>query len=216
MFIIRYIVQHIVIATLCVSSFGVLAQSSLGGLLRAVDDGDLRTVAASLDRGLDPNTTDATGNTILMLSARAGHGELVSLLISRKADVNRRSPAGDSALMMAALRGDVDIARRLVAAGAEVNLTGWAPLHYAAFGGHSEVAGLLLEKGADKDALAPNGYTPLMLAARGGHVEAARVILHRDPDVKYRSSDGATAMSVARSKGMPEVVEMLKRAGAVE
>ena len=62
--------------------------------MKAVNDGDAKTVAALLAQGLDPNTTDSVGNTVLMTAVRLGHQELVSLLIDRKASVTRRNPFG--------------------------------------------------------------------------------------------------------------------------
>ena len=185
-------------------------------LLKAVTQGDAKAVGDYLARGLDPDTADPDGNTILMIAARLGHQELVSLLISRKAGVGRRSPHGDTALMMASLKGHLAIAKLLVANGAQVSHPGWTPLHYAAFEGRSEVIRFLLEKGADKDGPAPNGFTPLMLAARGGHLEAARTLLHEDANVAIRGPIGETALSIAKGRKEVELESLLRRAGAVD
>jgi ankyrin repeat protein len=54
-------------------------------------------------------------------------------------------PKDESPLMMAALKGHTALARKLIARDADVNKPGWAPLHYAATGGHLEMMELLLE-----------------------------------------------------------------------
>ena len=75
----------------------------------------------------------------------------------------------------------------------------------------------LLDKGADKNAVAPNDYTPLMLAVRNGHEDAARALLYGDPDVNYKApSTGETALALAVKKGAVPVIELLKRAGATQ
>jgi ankyrin repeat protein len=102
----------------------------------------------------------------------------------------------------------------LVERGAPVSHAGWAPLHYAAFEGRAVVVSYLLDKGADKNALAPNGYTALMLAARGGHTEAAKMLLYEDVDVSIAAPGGETAMSITKNRKDPELEELLKRAGA--
>lgn len=211
----RYVLQVIVVTLLSVFSTAPLSQS-MEDMLRAVENGEIKTVSGWLDRGLDVNTTDKLGNTILMLATRFGHRDMVTMLIERKAQVQRRSPAGDSALMMASLRGDVAMMDVLVKAGAEINHDGWTPLHYAAFEGSAEAARYLLSKGAEKNAVAPNGYTPLMIAARNGKAEAAKVLLYEDPDVNFRTESGDTALKIARERGMRELVGLLQRAGAVE
>jgi hypothetical protein len=186
-------------------------------LLRAAELGDISGVERLLDRGLDPNTVDAKGNTLLMIAARNGNRELAWSLIRRKASAAKRNQFGDTALMMASLRGDREIARMLIEfGGAEVKHSGWAPIHYAAFEDRPEIIRYLIAKGADKDAVAPNGYTALMLAARGGHIEAARVLLYEDVDVQVRGPAGETALRIAREKNHTELAEMIKRAGGVE
>jgi ankyrin repeat protein len=196
-------------------AFGVQAQS-FDELLKAVEGGDVKTVAGFLDRGLDPNTTDTSGHTLLMTASRLGHLELARLLIARKASVTRRSVQGDTALMFASLKGHVEVANLLVTHGAQLQHDGWGPLHYAAFEGRAEVIRMLVSKGAPKDGLAPNGYTALMLAARGGHLEAARALLYEDADVSIKAPDGLTALAIAKGKGTKELEELLRRAGAVE
>ena len=125
----------------------------LDQLLKETDKGDAQAVAALLDRGADPNSTDPTGSTLLMIAARQGHDAVVKLLIDRKADLARRSPAGDSALMLASLKGHLGSVKLLVDRGAPLSHSGWAPLLYAAFEGHAEVIRFLLDRGADKNAM---------------------------------------------------------------
>jgi ankyrin repeat protein len=186
-------------------------------MFSAVEAEDIDAVRKLLNQGVDPNTTDSKGNSILMIAARQGSDQIVALLIARRANVGQRTSFGDTALLMACLKGDETVVRRLLDAGGELNpKQGWAPLHYAAFAGHAGVAKLLLDRGANKDAVAPNTYTALMLAARNGKSAVAKVILYRDPDVNYRSGSGQTALKIARKNDMKELEELLVRSGAVE
>ena len=196
---------------------GAASAQTLEDSLRAALEGDLVTVQRLVERGTSPDTSDQEGNSLLMLAARAGHVAVVSYLLARKATVNARSRFGDTALLAASLKGHVEVAKVLLAGGAELNPPGWTPLHYAAFEGRAEMVKFLLDKGAGKNAVAPNEYTPLMLAVRNGHEEAARALLYGDPDVNYKTRvTGETALILATKKGAAPVVELLKRAGAVE
>jgi len=193
------------------------SQTAYERMIQAVEDGEFKEVKLLLDRGMDPNTTDPRGNSILMIAARKGEAEIVSLLVKRRANVGQRSPLGDTALLMASLNGDLRVIRTLLTAGGELNpKQGWSPLHYAAFAGKADAVRLFLDVGAEKDQPAPNGYTPLMLAARNGHLEAAKAILYADPDVNFRTQDGQTALRIARKGDMKELEALLVRAGAVE
>jgi uncharacterized protein len=211
----KLIIQAIVFNALSLIPLASFGQS-YEAFLRAVEEGDAKVVSEYLGKGIDPNTSDRGGHTALMIASRLGHESLVALLVERKADLLRRSPQGDSALMMASLKGHLGVARILVDRGAPVKQDGWAPLHYAAFEGRDQMVRYLLDKGADKDALAPNGYTALMLAARNGHAEVARILLQEDADFRVSSPDGATALRIARARNDSMLVELLRRAGAAD
>ncbi len=191
-------------------SFG----QSLDEIAKAVEDGKTAEVGSLLDRGLDVNTSDRDGNTLLMLAARFGHRELTALLLSRKADLGRRNRYGDTVLMMASLKGDLTVVKTLVEAGADLKTIGWSALHYAAFGGSSAVVNYLIAKGANKNAVAPNGYTPLMLAVRDGKEEAVKALLFEDADANFKNPAGETALLIAQRREKKDLVELLKRAGA--
>ena len=208
--------QYIVFMSFIVTYSSVQA-AAYDDLLRAAEMGDASGVERLVARGLDANTADAKGNTILMIAAREGHKDVVWTLVRRKANANRRNQYGDTALMIASLRGDREIARMLIEFGnAEVKHSGWAPIHYAAFQDKPEMIRYLIAKGADKDAPAPNGDTALMLTARSGHDDAARALLHEDVDVNARNPDGQTALRIAKLGKHTAVVELLTRAGGVE
>jgi hypothetical protein len=194
---------------------GATFGQSLDQLIQAVNDGNVQSVKALLDRGLEPDSADSNGNTALMIASRLGHKDLVALLVSRKASVSRRSSFGDTAINYAALSGHLEIVKLLADHGAELApATGWGPLHYAAFENRAEVVKYLIQKGAPKDALAPNGFTALMLAARGGHLAAATALLHEDADLGIKGPGGETALSIATARKDEPMIRLLKRAGA--
>lgn len=210
----RSLAYLFVCTSLSYSSAGY--SQALEDTLRAALEGDVVTLQKLLDRGTSPDTSDADGNTLLMLAARGGHMKAAELLVSRKASVQQKSKVGDTALMAASLKGEIPMAGFLLGLGAELNPPGWTPLHYAAFEGRAAMITFLIGKGANKDAPAPNEFTALMLAIRGGHEEAARALLYSDPDVGYKTRGGETALKLAVQKGYMPMVELLKRAGAKE
>ena len=157
--------------------------------------GDLRQVRKWLDAGLDPNALADHIGTGLMVAAWRGDIPMMELLVARGADVNRANALGERALMHAAWRGNIDAVRWLLAKGARVNSEPmhWSALHYAVFGGHRDVAALLLERGADLNARIANGSSVLMMAVYEGHEQLARELIARGADrsVKNDRGDGA-------------------------
>lgn len=211
---VRIVIYIAVLTSLFV--FSSAQAQSLEESFRAALGGDLGIVKSLIERGNSVDSSDADGSTLLMLASREGHTRVVEYLIGQKAAVNRRNKFGDTALMAACIKGKLEVAKLLLEHGAELNPEGWTPLHYAAFEGRTEVLKYLIDKGANKNAVAPNGFTALMLAVRGRHAETARAMLYADPDVNLRTESGETALKLAKEKGDAGLVDLLKRAGAVE
>ena len=67
--------------------------------------------------------------------------------------------------------------------------------------GHYETSKLLLEHGADINAVNPEGKTPLMLAAVFNHADIVDLLLINSADAYAKSADGLTALALARAMG---------------
>lgn len=199
---------------------GIQAAAAFAGvyddLLKAIEDNNTEEVTSILKRGMDVNTVDKSGNSLLTLAVQKENIVLVRFLLDHRARVRVRNQYGDTPLMLASLRGNLEIAKLLAAAGAEINHPGWTPLIYAAFEGHAKVVDFLIKQGAQVNALAPNQATALMLAARNGHAEAVKLLLDANANTNIATPDGATAIKWAKESGHTKVVELLKKAGANE
>jgi uncharacterized protein len=188
---------------------GSAVANSYEDSLSSAQRGDTRQLVDLLNRGVDPDTIDAQGNSLLILAAAEGHLATVTALLQYRPNVSQRNFAGDSALMLAALRGHSDLVDALLQAGAEVNHDGWTPLMYAAFEGHTEILERLLARGADPGALSPNQSNALMLAARNGHLDAVRRLLRTDVDLEQQNDRGFTADSWAAENGNTVIAELI-------
>jgi len=195
--------------TLALGSAPVQA-SSYDDSLNAARLGDTRPLVQLLSRGLDPNTVDEQGNTLLILAAREGHADTVAAILEFRPKLGQRNAAGDSALMMAVLKGHDEVVDLLLDAGAPVNHDGWTPLMYAAFEGRAAILERLLAQGADVNALAPNKSNALMLAARNGHVDVVRRLLRTDVDLDQKNDAGFTVDSWAQVNGNTDIAELVR------
>ncbi len=172
--------------------------------------GDTSQLTGLLDRGIDPNTVDAQGNSLLILAAREGQVDTVTALLKYRPKLDYRNLAGDSALMLAVLRGHDAVAQALLKAGAAVNHDGWAPLHYAAFEGREGMLDALFAAGADVNALAPNKATALMLAARNGHIGVVRRLLALPQiDLNALNDTGLSADAFALQNKNTDIAELI-------
>ena len=94
---------------------------------------------------------------------------------------------------------------------------GFTPLHLACFAGGAEATRLLVERGADLEALARASFAqvrPLGTAAFSGDRESAAVLLEAGADPNGRGESGFTPLHSAAQNGDLEFVRLLLRHGA--
>ena len=167
---------------------------------RAVNVDNASTVAELLGRGFDPNTLNESGQVPLYLAMREDSPKVAAVLLASPAlKIDASNVVGETPLMMAALRGRLDWANKLIERGAKVQKPGWAPVHYAASGPSTELLAMLLDRGAEINALAPNGSTPLMMAARFGPEDSVKLLVQRGADKKLLNDRNLSAADLARN-----------------
>lgn len=88
------------------------------------------------------------------------------------------------------------------------------PLHYAAINGQAEAVALLLERGAQINALEAMGSTPLMYAIHARHADIAHILLDAGADIRPANKMGATAESVAAYDH--DLLAAVRRAGLLQ
>ncbi|HEY8360270.1 MAG TPA: ankyrin repeat domain-containing protein [Ramlibacter sp.] len=169
-----------------------------------------RAIQDLLQRGFDPNVPDPGGTPGLFTAVRDGALKAAEVLVAWPATkVEWRNAKDESPLMMAALRGHTELVRKLIARDADVNKPGWAPLHYAATGGHLEIMALLLEHHAFIDAQSPNKTTPLMMAAHYGSPAAVKLLLDAGADTSMRNELGLTAIDFANRANRRDAADLI-------
>lgn len=183
-------------------------------ILFAANQGDTAKVVDFLRRGMDVNTVDPQGNTLLMIAAREKNLDLVRFLLDNRANATKRNRFGDTALTLAALMGHEEIVKLMLERKVEPNQSGWNALHYAALENRARIASLLLAAGADVNALAPNGSTALMLAAKRGHLETVRLLVGAKAELNQIDSMEGTALDMATKANHAEVADYLRKSGA--
>ena len=92
---------------------------------------------------------------------------------------------------------------------------GCSPLHYAAVGGHKEVAEYLIDNNSDVNVSDPAGCTPLHAAAMLGHIEIIRLLIARGADVNVTSAETGSALDSALAQQQNECATYLKDFGVV-
>ena len=95
----------------------------------------------------------------------------------------------------------------------EFSPDGFSPLHLAVFGGHEAAARLLIERGADLEAISISSIAqvrPLGTAANFGRVELGRILLEAGADPTGTTPQGTTALDTAEANGDEAFVALLR------
>lgn len=119
--------------------------------------------------GADVNGQDTFGETALMVACMAGHAQLAQILaVEFQAALDLQNWEGWTALVWAIVRGHEGIVRFLAHRGASLHARThlkWTPLHFAALQSNFDLAGWMLEEGADPVAVGADGSLPGDVAA---------------------------------------------------
>lgn len=182
----------------------------------AARDDRTDVVVDLIQRGMDVNTSDRSGTTLLMFAAGNGNGQLLEFLLNSGANVLIKNEYGDTAITIAALRGRLKMVQRLVKAGAAIDAQGWTPLHYASFNGHADIVEYLIGKQVPLDTPAPNGQTALMLAARNGHMDVVKLLVAAGADKNLDDPNGNTAVKLALKAGNTDIADYLRGSRAAQ
>ena len=91
---------------------------------------------------------------------------------------------------------------------------GFTNLYFPAMDGDIITTHLLLEAGANPNAISFNGLFPLYVAAEGGHIEVVKDLLEHGANVNQVTPKGCTALLNAAEEGEGDVVVYLLTHGA--
>jgi ankyrin repeat protein len=149
-------------------------------LMTAARTGKPEAVKSLLVHGANANAAERHGQTAIMWAAAEGNVAVVDMLIEFGADFRARLDSGFTPFLFAVREGKIGVVRTLLKHGADANETiqtsktvtrtlasgagaprpGTSALHLAVANAHYELAGVLLDAGADPNAIGP-GYAPL-------------------------------------------------------
>jgi ankyrin repeat protein len=139
---------------------------------------------------------------------------LEALLDEDPALVDAYAADGFFPLGLAAFFGQEEVVRLLLERGANPNVSARnamkvAAIHAASAAGSLPIARLLIEAGADVNAVQQAGFTPLHAAAMAGRVDLAKLFLERGADPSAKADDGRTALAMAQEGKHQAVIDLL-------
>lgn len=171
-------------------------------------------------KGFDPDVTDASGWTPLMMACSRKEAEqVVELLLSKEAEVNAKNNNGQTALHFCASKVNLDIARTLLGqkppASARIkDKRGQLPLHRAAAVGSVPMIKALLDAKSPLNATDMDGMTALHHAMSEGHGDAALLLLTMGAEFDKKDNDEHVPLDLAPdAKTRKFIVQAAEREG---
>ncbi|XP_028985378.1 B-cell lymphoma 3 protein homolog [Betta splendens] len=145
-------------------------------------------VGALLRAGADPAALDRNGQTALHLCCEYNQAQCLSVALARSS-----SPTCLESR----------------------NYEGLTALHVAVLQGHKDLARMLLDAGADINAMdIKSGQSPLMHAVESNNADMVHFLIENGCDVNSQSYSGNTALHNACGRGQVDTVRLLLKSGA--
>ncbi|HET8760468.1 MAG TPA: ankyrin repeat domain-containing protein, partial [Nitrospiria bacterium] len=177
--------------------------------------GNLAFVNFLLEHGADPNIVRKGQPSPLVNAVDQGRLDIVTALLDRGADVNGGQGATRTPLLVAIQKGHGRIAETLLDHGAPVNGRGDENLLFAAvWANQSDMAKLLLERGADVTIKPGQRDTYFHLAARQGKVAVVKALLDHGANPNITTDHGRTPLHDVASTSHLDVATLLLSKGA--
>jgi ankyrin repeat protein len=146
------------------------------GIIELASQNDIVAIEALLDEGVDINTINFNGTTMLLAATLGGHLELVDFLLKNGADPNLSNIQGTSPIFGASLLGFNEIVINLLANGANPNV---------------RIDGIYV--------------TPLMIAIANNRTAVVATLLKHGVDLTIENSEGKTATELVKKEEMREL-----------
>jgi len=170
-----------------------------------------------------PQDVDVRGGqytTAIHAALYKGHLSIARLLIEKGADVNSRDNDNLTPLHIVAQRADASATKPdhspplfMASNNGRDNRTS-TPLHLASVTGSLDIVNLLIEYGADPNALDATQSSPLHLALVNENLDVVRLLIEHGADVNVPNDKKRTPLHLAAVSGSSDVIELLLQKNA--
>ena len=183
----------------------VISRLAITPLCLAANVGNNGVTKLLLERGAEPNNTNALDRTPPFLATICRGKEIVQDLIKKQVDPNQIRREHYAPLFLASNHGNKELVRVLLNGGALPNIAdgrGHTPLHVAAKNNHIDVVKMLLKGRAEPNKADQHGQTALHWVAkqRACRMDVVELLLEAGAEPNKQDEHGQTALHVAANQ----------------
>ena len=167
--------------------------------------------------GVNIDTKNDIGETLLLESSRLGDLKIVHVLMKSGSDAEMQNLEGETSLAVALRHGHLKVAQQLVDSGANANTRDKQMetlLCSVIKSGSFSKAKLLIDAGVDVEAKCLAGISPLEMAFNSEDLHIAEILLAAGANVNIAINGGETLLNKAITNNQLEAVQLLLAAGA--
>lgn len=187
-------------------------------IVLSAEKGDLSSLIAKLEEGMDINTSNTNGDSLLSIAAAKGHKEAVIELLDKGANPGAINQKQEASIVQAARHGMGEILNILMSRSDSFDDSQYhMALSVAAENGHRDIITILLDYGVDLnrlDAGDENDNTALFKAADNGHGGVIRLLLERGAQVYQLNFWNESALFAACRSDHELAARLLIKSGA--
>ena len=183
---------------------------------------ELDSVREQLTAGLDVNSIDEKGISLLHKAVIIGNIDLVKLLVENGADLDIELPRLNSnhmrltPILYAVIQNKKNIASYLINKGVNVDKklnSNTTILHHASAHNHVDLVQLIISKDADINSCDTNGMSPLHYASNRGNKKIIEILIAAGANVNAKEGKH-TPLDLVLDKSLFEITDLLRKHGA--
>ncbi|XP_022800162.1 ankyrin repeat domain-containing protein 50-like [Stylophora pistillata] len=181
-------------------------------LMVAALNSKLHAVKWFLEKGANVTCVDNRRWNMLHCAAQGGDTDVIDLIFTHFPDIESKTTEGYSPLMVAAFNGKLHAVKWFLEKGANVTSVDnrrWNMLHFAAYGGDTDVIDLMHTHLPDIESKTGHGSTPLMVAALNSKLEAVKWFLEKGADVTCVDNRRWNVLHFATQGGDTDVIDLI-------
>lgn len=189
-------------------------------VIEAVKNRDYTRVEKLLKGGVDVNTKNPSGKSLLLIATETGDLQMAKLLTDFGADVNQQDSKQDSPFLLAGALGHTELIRLFLTKSPRFdvfNRYNGTALIPACERGHVDVVKILANTPKYPiDHVNRLGWTALMEAVVLGngsekYVEIVQILVDAGCNIQIPDKDGITALAHSKSRGYTGIVKVLEK-----